>query len=515
MLQIGALLATTLLRPAAPGPGATVLCVGDSYTYGIGASAPAASYPARLQADLRARGIDAGVANGGCPGHDSAYVLRRLPALLRPDTKVVCVMLGTNDGWSRPARVDASELQTASSGGFELRWRTGRLLALLFRFAGGTWTRTGDAATTPDPPDARVERDLVDPDAGFALLVARGVIPREPVPIVTPPPCAPEVMALVARAQQLLASDPAAALVAANDAARAHPESPQVLCVLAQAAHAAGNTRAAQRAFARLRTLAATGEPAAVECEVLALAATDQPRETMTRARDRVAAEPAAVFAWHALQEAAFVLGEWDEFARAAAATLRLAGRASAPRSATIARHYAHAIAGSEPEQAAALLVAATLLDGDVGLTRVTLAKVRAAVPWPHFANVLAAVAATHARAAAALRARFEALYAGDDDGAWTQILRDHLRVLGEFAVRRGARVVVLSYPFFQPQVEEAQRAAAEALGATFVLVRERFDRELRTRPRSDLFVRDGHCNDAGYAIVAELAADAVQPLLR
>ena len=33
------------------------------------------------------------------------------------------------------------------------------------------------------------------------------------------------------------------------------------------------------------------------------------------------------------------------------------------------------------------------------------------------------------------------------------------------------------------------------------VAVRARFDRELKTRPREELFVRNGHCTDAGYAI--------------
>ncbi len=56
-------------------------------------------------------------------------MLRRLPEQLRslhPDA--VCVLVGWNDGWARPARLDPVAL---GNSGFPLRWRTGRLLALM------------------------------------------------------------------------------------------------------------------------------------------------------------------------------------------------------------------------------------------------------------------------------------------------------------------------------------------------------------------------------------------------
>ena len=79
----------------------------------------------------------------------------------------------------------------------------------------------------------------------------------------------------------------------------------------------------------------------------------------------------------------------------------------------------------------------------------------------------------------------------------------------------RGIKLVVLGYPFPHPQLEAVQRAAAERLQAPFVPLRERFDRELATRPWDDLFVKNGHCNDTGYTIVAELAAAAVDAALK
>ena len=53
-----------------------VMCVGDSYTYGMGASSPAGAYPAQLQHLLRERtGLDWRVINKGWPGRNSRRVL--------------------------------------------------------------------------------------------------------------------------------------------------------------------------------------------------------------------------------------------------------------------------------------------------------------------------------------------------------------------------------------------------------------------------------------------------------
>jgi acyl-CoA hydrolase len=73
-------------------PGATVLALGDSITYGTGAP-PEAAYPAVLA------GLTGwAVVNAGVPGHTSAQALQRLPALLaehRP--ALVIVSIGGND----------------------------------------------------------------------------------------------------------------------------------------------------------------------------------------------------------------------------------------------------------------------------------------------------------------------------------------------------------------------------------------------------------------------------------
>lgn len=72
--------------------GSAVLALGDSLTYGYGAS-PAESYPARLAA---ISGWN--IANGGVSGDTSAQALVRLPQLLREHTpRLVIISIGGND----------------------------------------------------------------------------------------------------------------------------------------------------------------------------------------------------------------------------------------------------------------------------------------------------------------------------------------------------------------------------------------------------------------------------------
>lgn len=73
-------------------PGATVLALGDSLTYGTGATAET-SYPAAL-----ARLTGWNVVNAGIPGDTSAGALARLPELLQQHKPpLVIVSIGGND----------------------------------------------------------------------------------------------------------------------------------------------------------------------------------------------------------------------------------------------------------------------------------------------------------------------------------------------------------------------------------------------------------------------------------
>jgi acyl-CoA thioesterase I len=76
-----------------------VLAIGSSSTQGVGASAPSATYPARLAADLSALlGIKAEVRNAGIAGETANATVVRLKNLLRAGgSDLVIWQVGTND----------------------------------------------------------------------------------------------------------------------------------------------------------------------------------------------------------------------------------------------------------------------------------------------------------------------------------------------------------------------------------------------------------------------------------
>lgn len=92
-------------RGAAP-DASTILCVGDSYTFGV-YYRPEESYPGRLEQILRAGDSSADGAarwlceNGGVPAQNLAQVAAKLPAqLARLKPKAVVVLGGFNDRWN-------------------------------------------------------------------------------------------------------------------------------------------------------------------------------------------------------------------------------------------------------------------------------------------------------------------------------------------------------------------------------------------------------------------------------
>jgi acyl-CoA thioesterase I len=73
-----------------------IVAFGDSLTAGFGVT-PEDSYPARLQARLRAEGYDYRVVNAGASGDTTAGGLRRVDWALKNKPDIVIVALGAND----------------------------------------------------------------------------------------------------------------------------------------------------------------------------------------------------------------------------------------------------------------------------------------------------------------------------------------------------------------------------------------------------------------------------------
>jgi acyl-CoA thioesterase-1 len=73
-----------------------IVALGDSLTAGYGV-APDQAFPARLQAQLKSRGIEAEVVNAGVSGDTTAGGLARLDWALANKPEIVILELGAND----------------------------------------------------------------------------------------------------------------------------------------------------------------------------------------------------------------------------------------------------------------------------------------------------------------------------------------------------------------------------------------------------------------------------------
>src|SRR5215468_2788072 len=94
-LVAAAVTALVLVSPATAAD-RVIVAFGDSLTAGLGVK-PEQSYPARLEAKLRAEGYDYRVVNAGVSGDTTAGGLRRVDWALRSKPDVVIVALGAND----------------------------------------------------------------------------------------------------------------------------------------------------------------------------------------------------------------------------------------------------------------------------------------------------------------------------------------------------------------------------------------------------------------------------------
>jgi acyl-CoA thioesterase-1 len=94
-------LALALALALAAGPAGArervIVAFGDSLTAGLGVP-PAETYPALLEARLRAEGYSYRVVNAGVSGDTTAGGLRRVEWALRAGPEIAIVVLGANDG---------------------------------------------------------------------------------------------------------------------------------------------------------------------------------------------------------------------------------------------------------------------------------------------------------------------------------------------------------------------------------------------------------------------------------
>lgn len=392
VLQVGALVVAWSHGAAQTGGGGgsseVVLCVGDSFTYGLGASDPEkTSYPAALQDVLDASEPERfRVIRGGYPGRDSRGVLERIDGQLAEFApRHVVILVGLNDRWRQPERLSLDEAGGVGDG-FRLEWRTARLwLWLLGKFEDQPKDATPTFAPRLAPDD-----------------------PARTRPAAAGPIAAGDAERVLDAASAALAPDLLPSLRAASrDLAATHPE-------------------LALRAAAL--TFLWTGDEPGFAAELRREPALDNPA-LLQRALTAVGANPA--------------------------------------------------------EHAAAAASFATALDWD-----------QADGIWLHRKS---------GRQAALVQPKW--LEFGPELMAAFEVHRDHLTQVIERSRAAGAEPILVGYPNRVSFPDQAFEAISAATGTRFVSTVARFEEELGGRPPSALFVADGHCNDAGYRLLAEIIA--------
>lgn len=533
-LQIGAWwLWRTSGREHGSDGAARILCVGDSFTWGLGADGPQGSYPMQLEVRLRQAGRDIAVVNGGLPGQSSRDVALKLARQLRAHRPfLVYVLIGTNDPWKRPAPVTLEQCRIAGDESFPWLWRSGRLLAMAGAWlrddgddggAGfvGTW-HTGDRELTfeaggrflADGTELRWLRgsaglrvllpsqvgvDIAWRRDGERLLLTsslwREPLSLEPGPLPQPGP--------LARARVLL-----------REARFA-----EAIPLLEQCVGDAASEIEASEALvlARVRTAGAGAGDA-----------------ELTRLRQRYR-EDHGVAAGEALAHALLVVGSIDEAVAVAAEVFErtpssvraaqvLMGPALASHRAAAEQAFERAIsalpAGNErrnelhmtlailrkdrPQSSLRAILQALHEGSDENFARQFLFAGRSDYTASRFEAVLTDLALAEAESQR-LRAVYESAMQGPQQAQ--DVLAEHLRSIVALSQEYGATVVLLTYPNEYPGHDDVvQRVAAEQ-GVDWIAVRPDFEAALRTQPREALFIPDGHCTTAGYAILADVVA--------
>lgn len=502
VLQIGSLVVWWQHRSpgvrVAPGT-ETILCVGDSWTHGMGSSDPALhAYPAVLQALLRARTArPLVVVNGGQSGQNSRDVLVRLPSQLaesRP--RIVCVLVGQNDFWSFPDELaPGAETAADDHAAYRFRWRVPRLLAWLLG------KLRGSAIADPTPTNAR--------GPGF-----------EPRAIPSPRPYADEPRRWaetgMSRASKQrgwsleAARDISGALAAFERAHEAAPDDPETRHMLVSLYRKAGRP---DDAAPHLDWLAAHWSRDADSWTgrslVIALEALGRNADAIAVAERFLPRFPQDAMVWRYLAQCQFFVGRHDDALRSIDESIRLAPE----RWNHYWRHKIHFLGKRDPDEAIRDVYRAFVAMNDARSTLDDLSALVASSDASRLRPVLADFACD-----ADVRSRLEQLVTEIIEtrtaGSAERVLRAHLARMAQTIRTAGAVPVFLSYPLPQ-RSDRVLEEAAEALDVRLVRVGVQVVARHGGRPLEELRAADGHCNDAGYRLAAEIVAEGLLDLLR
>ncbi|MFO1055081.1 MAG: GDSL-type esterase/lipase family protein [Planctomycetota bacterium] len=519
-----------------------VLCVGDSFTFGLGAP-PERGYPQQLEQALKADGFDVAVVNGGKPGQDSADVLRRLSAQIATVKPTqVLVLVGYNDRWSHPAPLAADAQKETAETGFPLVWRT---KALLFRIT--DWLLGSDKVAAPDAPaflgiwhagdfeielradgslrlGERVTRWEIDGDElllAFELdkrsrarwriesarLILRMVDGAADL-VFEPGPAAKGPVERARAAFERGDRDGASAIVAEGLAADA--ANVDLLAIRAQLAFGVGADNAAD--LERLRVAAAAGGEREVTARVEALLGTGHGDEGVTAACAWLGEHPRESRLWWVLARYVATASRSDPaIVEALDSALASVPRAD-PWRAALLRLRAGVLRNGRREMVTALAnaIEAALVDGNKAH----------AVSWLQCGEfseaqvdaALRMLALDPAPAARVAGWRHDAAKGPSEPSA---VLAYHLGRMVAACRAAGAEPLLLTYPEDLGALGSAAPTVAREQGVTLIDCGPEFAARLGKLPRAELFVADGHCTERGYGVMALVAARALRGRLK
>lgn len=439
--------------------GRTVLCVGDSFTFGMGTTSGEMSYPRQLERVLEQRdGQDWVVHSRAVSGRNSREVLERLGGQLEDLTPdLVCILIGLNDRWSRPEMLEVGALDGATpplvaSSREPFRWR--------FRLArAAAWI--GERLTrVPETPEQRPGEIVTTPktasDTGSAHAPAQAVVTPEPV---TPDP------------EVALGSEPISPL----DALRLRADT--------------------------------EGDEGAVTALSYALTEAGHGHECLVRATAAVERFPDNPHLWRHVAWQSFQEGDDERAQLASRRTIDLVEPDDETRKWALFEHSLIFL-GVDPVAAVEGMVQTYLVDRDratfnalvtyrEGYLKVEMldeAMHRLALPEPEREH---------------LRERFLSAvnWAGSD---MHTIYAAHLTQLVELSRRAGARPLLISYPGRIDYVEQTMDEVGERLSVTRLPMAVAFEARIAGQDRALHFVPDGHCSDLGYGVMAEIVADSI-----
>lgn len=502
-LQAGALVVHLATRkpspPAANIDGQSVLCVGDSWTQGMGSSDYGRfSYPAVLEELLRQRN-HAGwsVVNGGQAGQNSLDVIRRLPGQLdAAKPRIVCVLVGRNDYWTNPDEFVDGNLPDDV---FRFRWRLPRLIGFL-----------GDRGR-PDEPSAPSSNRRNSPEWQPRVETHAEPDPRESTPWTDDE----EQVRWKTQGWLLLFQEKMPEAIASFRTALARqPVDSDAWLGLVNCLRKAGSSEDMEGALRALRDNASEHgayRHARALCRALVVAGIME--EARSVASGILARFPEDWAVWYDKAFAEYQLDRVDD-------ALRSIDTCVKGWPCRIAFELQYQILRKTGDLSGSLV---SIFRGYI-----TSNDDKWALRW--FSNGLSdpRVKALNPQrmledldcpqeVKARLQLILEDAIARSDGVEASRVLSAHLRSIAALARRRGAEIVFLTYPNPSEDSEYGQpmREVAEELDIRLVDLTGGIAKKLAGRPWSDIASPDWHVNDEGYRFMAECVFEGLHPVLQ